>query len=101
MTVYVDPLLNHGWVLHGRATRNCHLFTDGPLDELHALAQAIGLKRAWFQDKRVPHYDLTDLDRAAAIAAGAVAVDRRRAVRIWRARREADTHAILDQPQGR
>ena len=87
MTVYVDPLMNHGWVLHGRSTPNCHMFTDGPLEELHALAETIGLRREWFQDKRVPHYDLTPENRAAAIAAGAVAVDRRRAVKIWRASR--------------
>jgi hypothetical protein len=87
VTVYVDPLMNHGWVLHGRPTSNCHMFTDGALEELHALAQKIGLRRAWFQDKRVPHYDLTPLDRAAAIAGGAIEVDRRRAVQIWRASR--------------
>ena len=101
MTVYVDALMNHGWVLHGRSTANCHMFTDGPLEELHALAESIGLRRAWFQDKRVPHYDLTPQDRAAAIAAGAVEVDRRRAVEIWRATRAAAAAPIDPQKRVR
>lgn len=89
MTVYVDQLEEYGWVLRGRKTPSCHLFTDTlALEDLHAVAAAIGMRRAWFQDKRsAPHYDLTPSRRAAAIAVGAVEVDRRRAVEIWRARR--------------
>ena len=91
MTVYVDPLLDHGWVIYGQKTRNCHLFTDQlDLAELHALAAAIGMPRQRFQDKTAaPHYDLTPAYRERALAAGAVAVDRRQAVHIWRARRAA------------
>lgn len=90
MTCYVDPLVHNGWVLRGRAIANCHLFTaSDTLDELHALAQRIGLKRDWFQpSERCPHYDLTPSRRAAAIAAGAVECSRREAVTLWRARRE-------------
>ncbi len=89
MTVYVDPLGDFGWVLRGRPTQSCHLFTDTlELDELHRVAAAAGMKRSWFQDsKSAPHYDLTPSRRAAAIAAGAVEVDRHAAVAIWRARR--------------
>ncbi len=39
----------------------CHLFAD-TLDELHAAARMLGLKRSWFQCQptgRHPHYDLT------------------------------------------
>lgn len=89
MTVFVDPLSCRGWRIRGRDVPNCHLFTDEvDLTDLHALASAIGMRREWFQDARsAPHYDLTPSRRAAALAAGAVAVDFRRAVRIWRARR--------------
>lgn len=89
MTVYVDPRSFRGWRIRGREVANCHLFTDQvDLSELHALASAIGMHREWFQDARsVPHYDRTPTRRAAALAAGAVAVDFRQAVRIWRARR--------------
>lgn len=90
MTVYVDPLMSHGWRLYGRPVQNCHLFTDGELEELHALARQIGMKRSWFQPKSTSHYDLTPSRRTAAIAAGAVEVNRRRAVEIWRARRVAE-----------
>lgn len=89
MTVYVDPLEDFGWVLRGRRVQSCHMFTDTvELDELHRIALAIGMKLSWFQDKpRAPHYDLTPRRRAAAIAAGAVEVDRKGAVAIWRERR--------------
>jgi len=89
MTVYVDSLHNYGWVVHGQVTPNCHLFTDAlDLAELHALAQSIGMRPEWFQDKiAAPHYDLGPKLREAAIEAGAVPVARREAARLWRARR--------------
>lgn len=94
MAVYVDPLLAHGWVLRGRRTRSCHMFTDAAdLAELHAMAERIGMRRSWFQDKSVKHYDLTPSRRAAAVAAGAVEVDIHRAVAIWRAQRKEGKHA--------
>ncbi len=57
----------------------CHMMTDdltpAGLDELHAMAEQIGLRRAWFQDKRrLPHYDLTVSRRAKALRAGAQSV---------------------------
>jgi hypothetical protein len=90
MTVYVDPLMSHGWILHGRSVKNCHMFTDGTLEELHAIAARIGMRRSSFQaSASIPHYDLTPERRAAAVRAGAVEVDRRQAVTIWRALRAA------------
>lgn len=54
---------------------SCHLLAD-TLDELHVMAQSIGLKREWFQDKRSgKHYDLVPSKRAAAVAAGAIELD--------------------------
>jgi hypothetical protein len=90
VTVYVDALMNHGWRLRGRTVANCHLFTDSAnLEELHRFAERIGMKQTWFQSRSsVPHYDLTPKRRAAAVAAGAVEVDRRQAVTIWRATRQ-------------
>lgn len=89
MTVYVDDLVSWGWKMRGRTVDSCHMFTDQvDLEELHRLAAAIGMRRAWFQEHRLaPHYDLTPGRRKAAIAAGAVPVDRHRAVEIWRERR--------------
>lgn len=84
MTVYVDVLMNHGWKLRGHPTKNCHMFTDGDIEELHEMAEAIGMKRSWFQDKRIKHYDLRASRRQKAIKLGAVEVSRREAVKIWR-----------------
>lgn len=33
--------------------------TGWPLDNLHEFARQCGLKREWFQDARIPHYDVT------------------------------------------
>ncbi len=54
--------------------RWCHMWSDD-LEALHRVAAAIGLKRAWFQDHRTPHYDLTPAKRALALKAGAVEKD--------------------------
>jgi hypothetical protein len=46
------------------------------LDELHAMASRIGLKRAWFQgDSTFAHYDLTASKRRLAVAAGAMEIE--------------------------
>lgn len=67
---------------------SCHLICDGDLNELHALAARIGMKRKWFQPHgAIPHYDLTEARREEAVRAGAVEIDRRGIVlwvRLWR-----------------
>lgn len=91
MTIYVDPLMDFGWKLRGSPTENCHMFTDEiDLSELHRIAEAIGLKRAWFQDSSsAPHYDLTPSRRRLAIQQGAVEIGHKEAGMVWRMRREA------------
>ena len=91
MAVFVDNLEEWGWKLRGRKTASCHLFTDSvDLEELHAFAESIGMRREWFQSHRVaPHYDVTPSRRALAVSLGASEVGRREASAIWRARREA------------
>lgn len=67
MPVYVDNLFAASW----RFGLACHMTAD-TLEELHATARRIGLKRSWFQPHpRFPHYDLTKAKRAAAVRAGA------------------------------
>ncbi len=83
MAVYVDPIMQHGGSASFRWTRSCHLYAD-TLDELHAFAGRIGLKRAWFQSGRFPHYDLNEGRHRAAIASKAIQHDRRQAVDMWR-----------------
>jgi hypothetical protein len=69
MAVYVDTMR-----AKYRGMIMCHMFAD-TLTELHAMAEAIGMKRAWFQDKKSgPHYDISLGPRAKALSLGAVEV---------------------------
>jgi hypothetical protein len=57
----------------------CHMIAD-TADELHAMADAIGLQRRWFQaapPASFPHYDIAQSKRALAIARGAIDCDMR------------------------
>ena len=70
--VYVDEIVKYPWARAPFKGGSCHMTAD-TLEELHELAQRIGLKREWFQAKsNVPHYDLTPSRRALAMEAGAV-----------------------------
>ena len=75
MAIYVDAQFT-ATPRNAQARRHgnqwCHLLCDESLDELHAFAQSIGLKREYFQRSVVPHYDLTPSKRAKAVKAGAV-----------------------------
>lgn len=64
-------------------------------DELHAMAQRLGLQRRWFQVSRsgMPHYDICQTKRAQAIAFGAIVIDRRQMVALMKQHREAVTNA--------
>jgi len=77
MSVYLDPMVDWGKRIGRAGPRWCHLIAD-TLDELHALAERVGLRRAWFQaDSSMPHYDIgTDRIRALAIVHGAIECDR-------------------------
>jgi hypothetical protein len=91
MAVYVDHAFAHGqW---GRWSGGGHLQAD-TVDELHAFAARLGLHRHWFQHRPGrpdrDHYDLTADLREQALAAGAIAEDRRVGVaRRQQARRRA------------
>lgn len=74
----------------GGGKESCHLTTDGPIEDLHAFAKRIGMKRSWFQEHRLmPHYDLTPARRAMAIRAGAVFVSAREQAIARRAARKS------------
>ncbi len=76
MTVYVDPILKWPTKIRCFKPGSCHMMADD-LDELHAFARRLGLKRAWFQPHpRWPHYDLTVGRRARAVVLGAQEVGR-------------------------
>lgn len=52
-------------------------------EELHKMADIIGIKRKWFQkDASTPHYDICKEKRKTAIRYGAIELDRRKFVGI-------------------
>lgn len=91
MTAYADDRRQSARV--GPITARWSHLKVGPgddLEELHAFAPLIGLRRTWFQGKPWPRapYDLTDSKRRQALAAGAVPVTWREAA--WQRSRAAD-----------
>ncbi len=80
MAVYVDEIREYPKdAIKGSAKcwgqRWSHMWTDGPVEELHAMAAKVGLRRSWFQDKlRHQHYDLVPSKRALAVKYGAVEI---------------------------
>lgn len=78
MPVYVDDARHPlGRMIMG------HMLAD-TLDELHAMAEAIGMRRSWYQPCSFPHYDVSLERRARAVSLGAVSVDRRGIVAVKR-----------------
>jgi hypothetical protein len=72
MSVYVD---NPIWPYRGMLM--CHMVADSP-EELHAMADRIGMQRKWFQSfakAKRPHYDISEPKRKLAVQFGAIEVD--------------------------
>ena len=73
MAVYVDKMRGctprRGWPW----SESCHMFAD-TVEELHAMARKLALKRNWFQwsPGKLPHYDLTSGKRWQALRQGAM-----------------------------
>jgi len=71
MTVLVDPLRRYEHVPF--AVKDwCHMAVDGPFEELHAFAAALGIPRSRFQGD---HYDLVPWIRERAVVLGALEVE--------------------------
>lgn len=73
----------------------CHMFAfpGVPLEDLHAMAKRIGLRREYFREHAsLPHYDLSRTKQLIAISYGAKLVGRAtvvEAMRQWGAERRA------------
>ncbi len=92
MAVYVDSAKND----FGRMKMS-HMVAD-TLEELHAMANKIGIQHKWFQDHSVPHYDICQSKRRLAIQLGVVEIDRSQLVNLirhWRNRERKEMWAKL------
>ncbi len=81
MSVYVDNAIYP----YGRMVM-CHMIAD-TLDELHAMADRIGVARRHYQGPpktQTPHYDICKAKRALAVKHGAIEADRRTMVDVRR-----------------
>lgn len=66
MPVYVDNA-QHRY----RRMIMCHMLADS-LEELHAMADRIGVARRHFQNHGTPHYDICKSKRVLAVRYGAI-----------------------------
>lgn len=73
MTIYVDNYQGVWKSPRGRYIMS-HLLSDESIEELHEFAEALGLKREWFQDGSAPHYDVSQSKRRQALEIGAVSL---------------------------
>lgn len=69
MTTYVDDMYLYPMGQFGRM-KMCHMASDD-IDELHVMADLIGVDRKWFQGD---HYDISISKRKLAVRYGAVEI---------------------------
>ncbi len=86
--VYVDSQKNAF-----RGMKMCHMMAD-TVEELHGMADRIGLKREWFQPKSIPHYDLSQSKRTMAVKLGAKEITSKEVVNLIKKHRERNKLAF-------
>lgn len=75
-------------------TDGVHLIADS-LEELHAFAAAIGIKRIWFENRRGkqhPHYDIPMSMKQTVLSAGVKRVSSREIVELLRSMPECPVY---------
>ncbi len=96
MAILIDSFLNGArGPFHFRHRRCGHLVSDSSIEELHAFAERLGLRREWLQRRSIPHYDLTGERYELALAMGAELISSRELVR--RAVRWAKIGTVNDE----
>lgn len=94
MTVYVDDARHE----YGRMLM-CHMMADSD-EELHRMADRIGVARKWWQSPEKTsgsHYDICQSKRALAVQRGAVEITQRQAAAMNHRRRVAGEMGKPDQ----
>lgn len=86
--VYVDWLMNHGWILRGHSIKSCHMIADSD-KELNEMALKIGMKASWLQTNKswFHHYDLIESRRKLAVSFGVQELNRKAFTKIYKKRR--------------
>ena len=82
MGVYVDEM-----EAEFRQMKMCHMIADS-LEELHEMADKIGVKRKWFQPKSFPHYDVCKSKKILAVENGAKIISPDEFVQVMKRYRE-------------
>ena len=80
--VYVDPIqpTPQRWHRKWKYPSYCHMFADSE-QELQDFARQLGLRKGWFQDGSIPHFDLTANKRLLARRLGALEVSTKEWIR--------------------
>ena len=89
MTIYVDDMYRSAMGRFGRMKMS-HMIADSD-DELHAMADKIGVARKWFQGN---HYDISMSKRVEAIRHGAVPISLRELAQMVKEKRRQLVQAI-------
>lgn len=66
-----------------------HLMADS-IEELHCFASIIGLNIKWYQNRRIPHYDIRGIMLRRALKNRAAVMTTKEMIQRWRT-----THHIL------
>ena len=82
MSVYVDAPIHRF-----RGMIMCHMMADTP-EELHEMADKIGVARRHAQHKTLLHYDICKSKRSLAVGHGAIEIGRRQLANWMRQYRE-------------
>ena len=85
MAVYVDKMeASFGNMIM------CHMLAD-TIEELHEMADEIGVDRAYYQSHSIPHYDISKSKRKIAMMLGAIEVDMNKVaeiIKMWQRRKK-------------
>jgi hypothetical protein len=97
MAVYVDDM-NESIMGSYKIAQMCHMLADTD-DELHAMADKIGLDRRWWQspDKASgSHYDIPSASRTLAVQHGAIEISMQQAAAMNTRRRVTGNLGVPD-----